>query len=114
MPVGVILLLQSRRGAHSSLYCSPMSDPQFLGGRAGRALSSLSLSAVSRSWMPGVAGYATALVGVGDIAGGLAPHFRGSRVHAWASLLPGTSRSEERRVGKECGLLCRSRWSPYH
>ena len=24
------------------------------------------------------------------------------------------SRSEERRVGKECFLLCRSRWSPYH
>ena len=23
-------------------------------------------------------------------------------------------RSEERRLGKECGLLCRSRWSPYH
>ena len=23
-------------------------------------------------------------------------------------------RSEERRVGKECSLLCRSRWSPYH
>jgi DNA-binding response OmpR family regulator len=23
-------------------------------------------------------------------------------------------RSEERRVGKECTLLCRSRWSPYH
>ena len=32
--------------------------------------------------------------------------------------LSGTSpdgrRSEERRVGKECSLLCRSRWSPYH
>jgi malonyl-CoA O-methyltransferase len=27
--------------------------------------------------------------------------------HAWA-------RSEERRVGKECRRLCRSRWSPYH
>ena len=25
-----------------------------------------------------------------------------------------TSRSEERRVGKECLRLCRSRWSPYH
>jgi predicted nicotinamide N-methyase len=24
------------------------------------------------------------------------------------------SRSEERRVGKECRRLCRSRWSPYH
>ena len=23
-------------------------------------------------------------------------------------------RSEERRVGKECLLGCRSRWSPYH
>ena len=23
-------------------------------------------------------------------------------------------RSEERRVGKECSRLCRSRWSPYH
>ena len=31
---------------------------------------------------------------------------------------PGTqmtmNRSEERRVGKECRALCRSRWSPYH
>ena len=25
-----------------------------------------------------------------------------------------TIRSEERRVGKECLRLCRSRWSPYH
>ena len=24
------------------------------------------------------------------------------------------SRSEERRVGKECASKCRSRWSPYH
>jgi hypothetical protein len=26
----------------------------------------------------------------------------------------GRYRSEERRVGKECRRLCRSRWSPYH
>ena len=25
-----------------------------------------------------------------------------------------TDRSEERRVGKECEVPCRSRWSPYH
>ena len=25
-----------------------------------------------------------------------------------------TDRSEERRVGKECPHMCRSRWSPYH
>ena len=41
----------------------------------------------------------------------------------WAELWPDISplvdkalagRSEERRVGKECACLCRSRWSPYH
>ena len=26
----------------------------------------------------------------------------------------GGARSEERRVGKECNVECRSRWSPYH
>ena len=30
------------------------------------------------------------------------------------SLLLQVSRSEERRVGKECSSPCRSRWSPYH
>ena len=25
-----------------------------------------------------------------------------------------SDRSEERRVGKECASMCRSRWSPYH
>src|SRR3546814_4883663 len=28
--------------------------------------------------------------------------------------LPTFTRSEERRVGKECVSTCRSRWSPYH
>ena len=30
------------------------------------------------------------------------------------SSLPLAGRSEERRVGKECTMTCRSRWSPYH
>ena len=29
-------------------------------------------------------------------------------------LKAGVTRSEERRVGKECRIGCRSRWSPYH
>ena len=43
-----------------------------------------------------------------------------SDVRAWPVLGPmaargGTlMRSEERRVGKECAITCRSRWSPYH
>ena len=41
-----------------------------------------------------------------------------SRNRRWdpssAGLMTGLSRSEERRVGKECSSPCRSRWSPYH
>ena len=32
------------------------------------------------------------------------------RTYTWGDVF----RSEERRVGKECVSLCRSRWSPYH
>ena len=39
-------------------------------------------------------------------------------VDAVVRLIPGAlgseTRSEERRVGKECSQQCRSRWSPYH
>ena len=37
-----------------------------------------------------------------------------SLVVAWHEADTAARRSEERRVGKECALLCRSRWSPYH
>ena len=33
------------------------------------------------------------------------------RGRVWVDLI---GRSEERRVGKECRIGCRSRWSPYH
>ena len=39
------------------------------------------------------------------------------RVSEWklpATYPPFAAISEERRVGKECYALCRSRWSPYH
>ena len=32
----------------------------------------------------------------------------------WMQRTIGAERSEERRVGKECLAVCRSRWSPYH
>ena len=40
-------------------------------------------------------------------------YFHGSAVESTLEALE-RLRSEERRVGKECSLLCRSRWSPYH
>ena len=40
----------------------------------------------------------------------------GYKRYAWGhdALQPISKRSEERRVGKECLSVCRSRWSPYH
>ena len=43
----------------------------------------------------------------------------GYRIGLWQRLAAAQYRvdfvgSEERRVGKECSLPCRSRWSPYH
>ena len=39
---------------------------------------------------------------------------RAAELAGAVSAEPGRLRSEERRVGKECATLCRSRWSPYH
>ena len=48
------------------------------------------------------------------------PSFPCTQEGKGSRLIPGwgetclSARSEERRVGKECLRLCRSRWSPYH
>ena len=41
---------------------------------------------------------------------------RGPMCEGWPvhDIIVEPGRSEERRVGKECGYQCRSRWSPYH
>jgi hypothetical protein len=42
------------------------------------------------------------------------PTLEADAVSLQAQLQEQARRSEERRVGKECRRLCRSRWSPYH
>jgi pyrimidine oxygenase len=37
-----------------------------------------------------------------------------ARMASTIDSISGGRRSEERRVGKECTSVCRSRWSPYH
>jgi hypothetical protein len=54
---------------------------------------------------------ASAVAGPQGEAGQTTPEQAGT---ALAALLVVCFRSEERRVGKECRRLCRSRWSPYH
>ena len=47
------------------------------------------------------------------IDGGLIAEVEGNKVRLSANG-DVDERSEERRVGKECTIQCRSRWSPYH
>ena len=53
--------------------------------------------------------------GVGSDAPDLVPLGQWlARALPQAAVVSVPARSEERRVGKECRRLCRSRWSPYH
>ena len=70
-----------------------LSDPCVVGGRG------------SSRFQPGV-------VVKGPLPG--RPTWRQVFGLAWGRAGHGQRRSEERRVGKECAGLCRSRWSPYH
>ena len=57
------------------------------------------------------------LEGVLDRVVGVAAEVIGAQYAAIGVLEPDgrlLERSEERRVGKECLDVCRSRWSPYH
>ena len=66
------------------------------------------------------------LVGMGNVADRRASYRRAATLAArnaqrlgvgemvWYSGQISPEETEERRVGKECPSLCRSRWSPYH
>ena len=54
------------------------------------------------------------LVGYRHYPDDVVERFRAARFEAVVSSRDYAGRSEERRVGKECGYQCRSRWSPYH
>ena len=56
-------------------------------------------------------GYELALADAESVGDGVS--FK-QEVEASVNDLRARIRSEERRVGKECSVTCRSRWSPYH
>ena len=95
-----------------------------LPGRAGLAAPQIGVSLAAFSYnVDGQLGYVVNPVvaetsgeydgpeGCLSIPGITAPTLRAAR-----AVVTGVDRhgSEERRVGKECRRLCRSRWSPYH
>ena len=49
-----------------------------------------------------------------ELGAGLLCRSPGDGQPRWRAGAHFRKRSEERRVGKECNLSCRSRWSPYH
>ena len=84
-------------------------------GSGARALTTYDRDPGSVRWSPDGSGVYFSL---GD-QGTSNVYFAGLRggnrkVTDGVHMLSVTYRSEERRVGKECAGLCRSRWSPYH
>ena len=62
----------------------------------------------------GAADYAGSKAAIAGYAKGVARDLGGREITVNV-VQPGVMpRSEERRVGKECSAVCRSRWSPYH
>src|SRR3546814_18503769 len=59
-------------------------------------------------------GYTVVLTGAGadEVFGGY-DLFKEAKVRRFWARPPASTRSEERRGGKECVSTCRSRWSPY-
>src|SRR3546814_2170285 len=64
----------------------------------------------SHYWTPRAFSSASSLIWSGVVADGAG----GALGWRGVTTSPVSSRSEERRVGKECVSTCRSRWWPYH
>src|SRR3546814_12171089 len=58
--------------------------------------------------------WTTTWTGIKNIFGGIWKAIVSILKGAWQIISGVFTRSEERRVGKECVSTCRSRWSPYH
>ena len=75
-------------------------------GKPGGAISFLESHDDARLYLP--------FIVAGELAAGISMRDR----ERWEAFLAPfyvlASSSEERRVGKECTIQCRSRWSPYH
>ena len=101
---------------------TPTMTPQLR--RVAAAARDILVEAAAKEWSIQAAGLVAVDARVTDPASGRSLKYAElARGKALAQNLPAEdpitpatewTRSEERRVGKECRLTCRSRWSPYH
>ena len=92
-----------------------------MSGRKLRRAGVLTLATAAAALaVPAVAGASTFCVGPASCTGspkgdGLQLALSAAQANpGFDEVLVSDRGSEERRVGKECGYQCRSRWSPYH
>ena len=69
---------------------------------------------LSLSRLQATLGIIAAVLSIGGALYGYLRPGRAAHTGDVVAIVQEARRSEERRVGKECGYQCRSRWSPYH
>ena len=116
---------------HNSLYAGDAEVGHFLGAKTPMSKAGaerMSTEIFSQNpWDPNGYGYAICLLdseeSIGTVSlrnvdnvngSGIVGIFVADRRYLGKGYGTDAVRSEERRVGKECPQLCRSRWSPYH
>src|SRR3546814_13975569 len=97
-------------------WSSDVCSSDLLGAGAGEPLSAEGLHAHHRADLVAVDVDVADLGARGDVVDGLVDARVDAQGQAVAGGVDGVDypRSEERRGGKECVSMCRSRWSPYH
>src|SRR3546814_15653434 len=98
----------------SDLYCAKVNANNIMGGKTGFKPLTLIIDAVHKK--PGTTDLTQKVWAKGQIFinDDINPNFYLECMRPDTERANGKIRSEERRVGKECGSTYRSRWSPYH
>src|SRR3546814_19701104 len=94
-------------------FAAPIIAAEVIGGGMGMNMA-VAIDPTSGTQSPALGQYFMVVMTLIFLALGAHLQWFALLIDSYRIFPPGHTRSEERRVGKECVSPCRSRWSPYH